>query len=83
VIYRRDGTRTGSRPDDTNWTKAEIKSCCRHGDMEGSPPPGYRPQEKREPLVVGPPLAWIHEMLEQNKKEPRKQRHMAKRFSTG
>ena len=41
---------------------------------------GYRRQEKREQPVLGPHLAWIHEVLEQDKKEPRKQRHTAKRI---
>ncbi len=43
-------------------------------------PPGYRRQAKREQPVLGPHLAWIHEVLEQDKKEPRKQRHTAKRI---
>jgi len=42
-------------------------------------PPGYRREAKREQPVLGPHLAWIHEMLEQDKQEPRKQRHTAKR----
>jgi transposase len=43
-------------------------------------PPRYRRQEKREQPVLGPHLAWIHEVLEQDKNEPRKQRHTAKRI---
>ena len=43
-------------------------------------PPGYRRQAKREQPVLGPHLAWIHEVLEQDKKEPKKQRHTAKRI---
>ena len=35
-------------------------------------PPGYRRQAKREQPVLGPHLAWIHEVLEQDKQEPRK-----------
>ena len=31
-----------ARLDDTNWTGAEIKSCCRRQDR-GSPPVGFRP----------------------------------------
>ena len=43
-------------------------------------PPGYRRKVQREKPVVGQHLAWIHEVLEQDKKEPRKQRHTAKRI---
>jgi transposase len=43
-------------------------------------PPGYRRQEKREQPVLGPHLAWIHEMLDRDKTEPSKQRHTAKRI---
>jgi len=43
-------------------------------------PPGYRRQAKREQPVLGPHLVWIHEVLELDKKEPRKQRHTAKRI---
>jgi len=43
-------------------------------------PPGYRRQVQREQPVLGSHLAWIHEVLEQDKQEPRKQRHTAKRI---
>ena len=43
-------------------------------------PPGYRRKAKREQPVVGPHLTWIHEVLEQDKQEPVKQRHTAKRI---
>jgi transposase len=43
-------------------------------------PPGYRRKVKREQPVVGPHLAWIHEVLEHDKQEPVKQRHTAKRI---
>ena len=43
-------------------------------------PPGYRRKAKREQPVVGPHLAWIHEVLEHDKQEPVKQRHTAKRI---
>ena len=33
-------------------------------------PPGYRRKAKREQPVVGPHLAWIHEVLEHDKQEP-------------
>jgi len=43
-------------------------------------PPGYRRQAQREQPVLGSHLAWIHEVLEQDKQEPKKQRHTAKRI---
>ena len=43
-------------------------------------PPGYRRQSQREQPVLGLHLAWIHEVLEQDKQEPKKQRHTAKRI---
>jgi transposase len=43
-------------------------------------PPGYRRKAKREQPVVGPHLAWIHEVLEHDKQEPVKLRHTAKRI---
>lgn len=43
-------------------------------------PPGYRRQAQREQPVLGPHLAWVHEVLVQDKQEPKKQRHTAKRI---
>jgi len=43
-------------------------------------PPGYRRKAKREQPVLGPHLAWIHEVLEQDKQAPKKQRHTAQRI---
>ena len=43
-------------------------------------PPGYRRKAKREQPVLGPHVSWIHEVLEQDKQEPKKQRHTAKRL---
>ena len=43
-------------------------------------PPGYRRKAKREQPVLGPHVSWIHEVLEQDKQEPKKQRHTAKRI---
>jgi hypothetical protein len=48
--------------------------------LASAEPPGYRRKAKREQPVVGPHLAWIHELLEQGKQEPVKQRHTAKRI---
>jgi transposase len=43
-------------------------------------PPGYRRKAKREQPVLGPHVAWIHEVLEQDKQAPKKQRHTAQRI---
>ena len=43
-------------------------------------PPGYRRKARREKPVLGQHLAWIHEVLEQDKQAPKKQRHTAKRI---
>ena len=43
-------------------------------------PPGYRRRAKREKPILGPHLAWIHEVLEQDKKAPKKQHHTAQRI---
>jgi transposase len=43
-------------------------------------PPGYRRKAKRGQPVLGPHLAWIHEVLEQDKQAPKKQRHTAQRI---
>ena len=43
-------------------------------------PPGYRRRARREQPVLGSHVAWIHEVLEQDKQEPKKQRHTAKRI---
>ena len=43
-------------------------------------PPGYRRKAKREQPVFGPHLAWINEVLEQDKQAPKKQRHTAQRI---
>ena len=43
-------------------------------------PPGYRRRTKREKPILGPHLAWIHEVLEQDKKAPKKQHHTAQRI---
>jgi transposase len=43
-------------------------------------PPGYRRRARREQPVLGSHVAWIHAVLEQDKQEPKKQRHTAKRI---
>jgi hypothetical protein len=46
-----------------------------HGEL-----PGYRRKARREQPVLGSHVAWLHEVLEQDKQEPKKQRHAAKRI---
>jgi transposase len=43
-------------------------------------PPGFRKGKPREKPVLGPYVALIHEILEADKKAPKKQRHTAKRI---
>jgi hypothetical protein len=43
-------------------------------------PPGYRRRVKREKPILGPHPAWIHEVLEHDKEEPKKQHHTAQRI---
>ena len=43
-------------------------------------PPGYRRRAKREKPILGPHLAWIHEVLEQDREAPKKQHHTAQRI---
>lgn len=43
-------------------------------------PPGYRKTEARPKRVLAPVLPIIHEILETDKKAPKKQRHTAKRI---
>ena len=48
--------------------------------LENEEPPGYRKQKEREKPVLGPFIPLIHEILEADKKAPKKQRHTAKRI---
>jgi transposase len=48
--------------------------------LEHSEPPGYRQARPRPKRKLEPFLPIIHEMLEQDRKAPRKQRHTAKRI---
>ena len=43
-------------------------------------PPGYRRQKEREKPVLGPFIPLIREILEADKKSPKKQRHTVKRI---
>ena len=52
-----------------------LQKILRHEE-----PPGYRKQQPREKPVLGPFLALIHEILEADKRAPKKQRHTAKRI---
>jgi transposase len=48
--------------------------------LQHEEPPGYRKRKPREKPVLGPFVALIHEILEADKKAPKKQRHTAKRI---
>jgi transposase len=43
-------------------------------------PPEYRRTANRGKPILGPHLSWIHEVLEQDKQAPKKQRHTAQRI---
>ncbi len=45
-------------------------------------PPGYRRKAQRETPAVGQHLAWIHEVLEQDKEEPKKSSGIPRSGST-
>jgi transposase len=48
--------------------------------LENEEPPGYRRRKEREKPVLGPFIPLIHEILEADKKAPKKQRHTTKRI---
>ncbi len=48
--------------------------------LEHAEPPGYRRKQSRPKPVLGPFLPVIQEILEQDRKAPKKQRHTAKRI---
>jgi len=48
--------------------------------LTNTTPPGYRQTKLREKRKIGPHLAFIEEILAEDKKAPRKQRHTAKRI---
>jgi len=48
--------------------------------LENEEPPGYRRRKEREKPVLGPFIPLIQEILEADKKAPKKQRHTAKRI---
>ena len=52
-----------------------LQKILRHEE-----PPGYRQKEPRQKPVLAPFLPIMHEMLEGDRKAPRKQRHTAKRI---
>ena len=47
--------------------------------LQHEEPPGYQKRQPREKPILGPFLALIHEILEADKRAPKKQRHTAKR----
>ena len=48
--------------------------------LQNAEPPGYRRRKERAKPVLGPFLPFIQEILEADKKAPKKQRHTAKRI---
>ena len=48
--------------------------------LDNSEPPGYRRTKPRRPSILEPLLPVVHQILEDDKKAPRKQRHTAKRI---
>ena len=52
-----------------------LQKILRHEE-----PPGYRRRESRKRPVLGPFIPIIHEILEADKKAPKKQRHTAQRI---
>jgi transposase len=48
--------------------------------LDNAEPPGYRRTKPRRPSILEPLLAVVHQILEDDKKAPKKQRHSAKRI---
>src|SRR3954454_9646688 len=48
--------------------------------LDNPEPPGYRRTRPRRPSILGPLLPVVHQILEDDKKAPKKQRHPAKRI---
>ena len=61
---------------------AGISPSLGHADEDfgNEEPPGYRRRKEREKPVLGPFIPLIQEILEADKKAPKKQRHTAKRI---
>src|SRR3954454_6082943 len=47
--------------------------------LDNPEPPGYRRTRPRRPSILGPLLPVVHQILEDDKKAPKKQRHSARR----
>ncbi len=48
--------------------------------LDNPEPPGYRRTKPRRPSILEPLLPVVHQILEDDKKAPKKQRHTAKRI---
>src|SRR5947208_13871259 len=48
--------------------------------LDNSEPPGYRRSKPKRPSILDPLLPVAHQILEDDRKAPRKQRHTAKRI---
>src|SRR3954466_6709553 len=48
--------------------------------LENSEPPGYRRTKPKRPSILDPLLPVVHQILEDDRKAPKKQRHTAQRI---
>src|SRR3954454_25383482 len=48
--------------------------------LDNAEPPGYRRTKPKRPSILDPLLPVVHQILEDDKKAPRKQRHTARRI---
>jgi transposase len=73
VLIEKRSKREVCRDYDLHWQT--LEKILRHPE-----PPGYRKRQPRERPKLAPFLPIIHEILEQDKTAPRKQRHTTKRI---
>jgi transposase len=73
VLTGRLSKRAACKKYDLHWDT--LQKILGHAE-----PPGYRRKESRKKPVLGPFVAFIHEILEADKQAPPKQRHTAKRI---
>src|SRR5512135_1536999 len=65
--------RAACRESGIHWKT--LKKILTHSEL-----PGYRRTRPRRPSILGPLLPVLHQILEDDRKAPRKQRHTAKRI---
>lgn len=73
VLTGQTSKRAICREYDIHWDT--LKKILAHEE-----PPGYRRKQPRAKPILGPFLSIIHEILEQDRQAPKKQRHTAKRI---